>query len=197
MARKYGSLGALAMMLMMGCSLDGSSMEAHTAPLSLTPGGPGVSFGIATSPGGSREASAATNPSRRAEGALNVAGESNRPMPLQAGANVVTTSPEIIGGFNFGPTPVDTIQQVTWSVTNIGDTATEALILSSTNNIQFSASVAACAPLAPLDSCDVTITYAPGQSLAAHSSTFSVVGFPGSAYIFSGSGRPPFSAENP
>ena len=124
-----------------------------------------------------------------------------------ATANIVTTFPEVIGGFDFGPTVVGTIQQVRWSVTNIGNATSGALDLSSSNDIQFSASAGSCPALGPGDSCDVTVTYAPRADLTTtdpddgdigpHSSTFSVTGFPGSAYVFSGSGRPTFSAANP
>jgi hypothetical protein len=183
MALNHRSLGGIAIVFIMGCSVDGSRAGAHTAPSSIIPAGAGITLGFATQLGS-------------ADGARNVAGQAT-PTPLQAGANVVTTSPEIPGEFNFGPTPVGTIQQVTWTVTNIGDTATGALALTATPVPQFSASAVSCAPLAVLESCSVTITYAPGDSLEEHSSTFSVVGFPGSSYVFSGSGRPPFGPENP
>lgn len=121
--------------------------------------------------------------------------------------NVVTSFPETIGGFDFGPTVVGTIQQVRWSVTNIGNGSTGFLTLSSTGDTNlFSASTSGCAPLASQASCDVTITYAPQDvdpdepldgDIGPHSATFSVVGFQGSAYTFSGTGRPPFSAEFP
>jgi hypothetical protein len=127
--------------------------------------------------------------------------------PPPATANIVTSFPEVIGGFDFGPTVVGTIQQVRWSVTNIGNGTSGFLDLSSSNDLQFSASASSCAPLAPGASCDVTVTYAPRADLTTddpddgdigpHQSTFSVTGFPGSAYVFSGSGRPTFSAENP
>ena len=131
------------------------------------------------------------------EGVPSVAGESDRPMHLQTagGPNLVTASPQIPNVFDFGSTPVGTIQQVTWTITNIGDAASGTLGINSSDVIDFVASASFCESLAPLEDCSVTITYAP-QTLGVHSSTFSVTGFP-IAYTFIGTGRPPFGAENP
>jgi hypothetical protein len=184
MAQKHGSLGGLAILFMLGCSLDGGHIDGGTPlPLSITPVGAGVSFVFATLP----------NPG---EGVPRVAGENDRPMPLQTagGPNLVTASPQI-SSFDFGLTPVGTFQQVTWTILNIGDAASGTLGINSSNGVDFDASDSFCQSLAPLEDCSLTITYLP-QSLGPHSSTFSVTGFP-ITYTFSGTGRPPFGAENP
>jgi hypothetical protein len=184
MAREHGSLGGLAIVFMLGCSLDGSQVNGDTPlPLSITPVGAGVSFGFGTQPS-------------PGEGVPSVARESDHPMPLQTagGANLVTASPQI-PSFDFGSTPIGTIQQVTWTITNIGDAASGTLGINSSNGVDFDASDSFCQSLAPLEDCSLTITYLP-QSLGPHSSTFSVTGFP-ITYTFSGTGRPPFGAENP
>lgn len=94
---------------MPGCSLAGSHMDRVTP---LYRAWIGVSFGFATQPSAGE----------------GVAGESDRPMPLQTAAdsNRVTASPQI-AAFNFGATPVGTMQQVTWTITNVGDAASGAL----------------------------------------------------------------------
>jgi len=185
MARKHDALGGCAILLMLGCAVDGSDTGGHAPPpLAIAQAGTSVSFRLA----GTQAA---------ADGALNVAGESNPSTPLQAGASVITTSPGTGGVFDFGPTVINTVQQVRWSVTNVGTETTAPLDLSASNDLQFSASLPSCPPLAPAQSCDVTVTYAPGESLEFHSGTFSVTGFPASAFTFTGSGRPPFSAEFP
>jgi len=150
------------------------------------------------------------------QGQLNiVAGGLSVTIPVRATAtaptpNVVTTSPMVPSPFDMGETVIGTISQVFWEVTNIGDGTTGELDLSSSNDTQFSASAPSCPPLAPGESCRVTITFAPRADLTTpveenpndgdigpFSSTFSVTGFQNSAYVFSGTGRPPFSAEFP
>ena len=183
MARGHRSLGGFVVLLLVGCTRD-TSLEL-SRPFAITPGGPGVSFASASS---GRSAP-------WAEGALNAVGNDPSPTPVQTGPVLRTAVPQVASPFNFGPTPVGTVQQVTWTVTNVGDAATGTLGINSSNGVDFDASATFCPSLLPLEDCTVTITYVP-QSLGPHSSTFSFTGFP-LTYTFVGEGRPPFGVDAP
>src|SRR5688572_29708077 len=117
------------MVSMLGCSLNGGHMEGVSLPLIITTAGAGLSIGFASSGHESQRLSA---PGFQSEAAPNLAAGSDRPTPLQAaGASLVTTSAETPAVFNFGPTPIQTLQQVTWVIANIGDADSGPVELSS------------------------------------------------------------------
>jgi hypothetical protein len=175
-------------------------------PLIITEGGTGVDFAFATSNCSLVLASGeqclvnvfgfTANQAGQVQGQLIVTGGSNSlTIPLRAtvtaaAPSLVTTSPQTGGTFDFGPTPIDTIQQVTWEITNIGNAASGVLNITPLDDDAFFPSVQFCESLAPNESCSVTITYSP-TSTAASQVTFGVQGF-SVAYTFTGQGIPPF-----
>ena len=109
-------------------------------------------------------------------------------------AELVTSRPEgNPPGFDFGPTPVATRQQLTWEITNTGDAASGAFQIISNNSLDFDVTefqtettIAFCPSLAPGDACLMTITYEP-QSIGAHSVVYTAGDF-GLTFTASGSG---------
>jgi hypothetical protein len=119
--------------------------------------------------------------------------------PVQAGvANLVTVGPEG-ASFDFGEVVNRTGSAVTWVIANMGDASSGTLAVISSDPVNFAPNPTSCASIPPGGSCNVSVTFNPQVTLAPGERVEfqAVLSVPGLSYAFAGTGRPPFSAEDP
>lgn len=123
-----------------------------------------------------------------------ILGQCQRP----AVANLVTTAPPGTS-FNLGETVERTTSTVTWVIENDGDASTATLAVTSTDPLNFTPVPASCPPLAPGETCRVSINFNPQITLAlrARADFRAIFSVGALSYTFSGVARPPNQAGDP